>query len=190
MQQRIEKLIGRISCLWPIPWRPTTGRSGRLLRPWRAFHRSIRRGRFYLWCWMGRGIWRSGCYSLSTLATEREFSRIYERLWEEQPLDRGDCRELRALFSHPSYKAYCRVLRVSRVEVLRKLESQDDFSEVLRLQGRLKEISILERLPAEIEALEEALVSSDRYLRMEDNSARGNSRETARSVGGAANGVK
>ena len=67
------------------------------------------------------------------------------------------------------------------MEVLRRLESKDDPVEMWKLQGRLRQITILEQLPMEVDALDEALEKSDLYLRMEADSARGNgSREKGR----------
>ncbi len=63
---------------------------------------------------------------------------------------------------------YLRTLRLSRAALLAKLEKEDDLVEIAFTQGELKQLRIVELLPAEIERLDKLLMEGEEFHAMKE----------------------
>jgi hypothetical protein len=68
---------------------------------------------------------------------------------------------------------YCNALRLSRADLLAKLETLDDPLDIARLQGQAKQLRILEMMPQDIERLDKAILKVEELSTLRNNSPYG-----------------
>jgi hypothetical protein len=64
-------------------------------------------------------------------------------------------------------------LRLSRADLLAKLETLDDPLDIARLQGQAKQLRILEMMPQDIERLDKAILKVEELSTLRNNSPYG-----------------
>ena len=168
-----EKSIDKTSSRWEMSWPSTTKKLSILPALSYKFQRVIRSVRWRLLCWMARGIWPQECCSPLISQTATAFfqtpisswsqAQASQALAREAPHNRADYQALRELCHHPSWKVFCKDLRLSRAELHHKLEVETDLLEIARIQGQIKQLKKIEALPVQIERLDEASITGEEY---------------------------
>jgi len=116
-------------------------------------------------------IWPTVFSSLSTRGIDDAWFPTSASFWnlnreEAVPLSRDRCLKLRELFSDPKWKTYCEALQLRRLKLVDRVSSESDPLVIYRTQGSLKELFIIDRMPAEIESLDKMLEAGEKLRTM------------------------
>ena len=152
-------------------WPSTIPRSSNSVRWWPRFRQTIRSLQLSFKFWILRKTWPTVFSSLSIKEIGDAWFPTSEDFWkinreELQPLGRDRCQRLREIFSDPRWRTYSEALRLRRVKLIDRLSGETDPLQIYRMQGALRELQIIDRMPEEIESLDKVLEAGEKLRTM------------------------